>query len=412
MKATRFAIFIIVLALALPTCAAAARDADELRARYWELRDNLIEEPISALYTPTPDEGPGEAALLNALDYVNFIRWLAGFDTPVALDGALNYKAQQSARVQAANRNISHYPDKPDGLADDVYSTGAAASAESNLAMFNWSAPGILSESIVLYTQDDSPSNAATVGHRRWLLSPQLGRTGFGLANDESGGSYATMHILDMSAPSDYDMIMWPSEGAFPAEFLTEDTPWSISPNPDIYDLDASSPSISLTELSSGAHYDFSSLRGSSSDSQFFLISDQLIGDGPCYIFRPALGGEYLQNQVWQVRLDGMVYSDGQRAPAREYTVEIVSLGVIDPTGVEVSYYKTEMVVGESMQMFAQVIPEWADDTAVYWTSSDESIATVDQQGMITAHSAGQVNIAARAVNGRHTEITITVSTE
>ncbi len=58
-----------------------------------------------------------------------------------------------------------------------------------------------------------------------------------------------------------------------------------------------------------------------------------------------------------------------------------------------------EMTIGESKQVSATVLPEGAP-SSVAWTSSDESIAKVSEDGTITAIKHGKVTITATAVDG------------
>lgn len=58
-----------------------------------------------------------------------------------------------------------------------------------------------------------------------------------------------------------------------------------------------------------------------------------------------------------------------------------------------------EMTVGDAKQISANVLPAGAP-SAVAWSSSDESIATVDENGNITAIKHGNVTITATAVDG------------
>ncbi|UII23415.1 Ig-like domain-containing protein [Fulvivirga ligni] len=52
---------------------------------------------------------------------------------------------------------------------------------------------------------------------------------------------------------------------------------------------------------------------------------------------------------------------------------------------------------GTSSQVSAIILPEEADDRSVTWSSSDEAIATVDQNGLVTATANGTVTITATA---------------
>ena len=51
-------------------------------------------------------------------------------------------------------------------------------------------------------------------------------------------------------------------------------------------------------------------------------------------------------------------------------------------------------------QLSATITPEDADNRTVSWTSDNEEVATVDENGLVTAVSVGEANITATAVDG------------
>lgn len=66
----------------------------------------------------------------------------------------------------------------------------------------------------------------------------------------------------------------------------------------------------------------------------------------------------------------------------------------------DVIYFKES---GEKIQLHATVYPEDATNKNVFWTSFDESIATVDQDGNVTAVGEGEVTIEVKTEDGDHT---------
>lgn len=76
-----------------------------------------------------------------------------------------------------------------------------------------------------------------------------------------------------------------------------------------------------------------------------------------------------------------------------------------------VTFDNTELTinVGESKTITATVNPDDATDNTLNWTTSDSSVATVDENGKVTAVSTGVATITATAVSGESATCTITV---
>ena len=61
---------------------------------------------------------------------------------------------------------------------------------------------------------------------------------------------------------------------------------------------------------------------------------------------------------------------------------------------------KAELYCDETLRLNAAVLPENASDGAVRWSSSDPSVATVDENGLVRAHSRGTALITAQTADG------------
>ncbi|MFQ7867357.1 MAG: Ig-like domain-containing protein [Blautia wexlerae] len=65
---------------------------------------------------------------------------------------------------------------------------------------------------------------------------------------------------------------------------------------------------------------------------------------------------------------------------------------------------------GETAQLTAEVTPSYADNKRVTWQSSDEKVATVDENGKVTAVGNGTATITATSVSGSYTAtVSVTV---
>lgn len=391
----------LALFLVLIFCAGGAlgeiHTREEVCAMYAELNVGREGSPYAEEPSAMVEYSAGcltDAALSDALGYVNFFRKLAYLDGNVTLDALYTLRAQHAAVLLAANDALNHDAPRPEGMSDSFYQTAHTGTMSSNIAAINWMADDILNIAMEYFVRDDGEVNLDMLGHRRWLLNPYLGATGFGLANSATGMSYAAMYAHDTSAdPGLWDSVRWPSEGAFPADLTSTDIPWSVTLNPEVYADDFSEISVQLYEKNAGR-----------AELKYFGVNTDNYGAGPCIIFLPDLESmglsDYQQNQVWYVRIEGLRTVDGKSA-SMEYKVEMMSLYPIDPAAVEVEPRALEMDVGDLCVLTAQVVPEWADDVSVSWSSTDESVATVDAEGYVTAIAPGKCEIVATSVNGR-----------
>lgn len=86
-----------------------------------------------------------------------------------------------------------------------------------------------------------------------------------------------------------------------------------------------------------------------------------------------------------------------------------ISATVIPVTSVSLNYDTLSLEEGQSATLVATVFPENATDKGITWTSSNTSVASVSQDGLVTALSSGSATITARA-GDRTTSCQVTVS--
>lgn len=78
---------------------------------------------------------------------------------------------------------------------------------------------------------------------------------------------------------------------------------------------------------------------------------------------------------------------------------------VIEVTGIELGESSVEMTVGTSHKLTATVLPENATEKGVVWESKDESIASVDQEGLVSAVKEGSTQIIVSTANGNFSAV-------
>jgi hypothetical protein len=228
----------------------------------------------------------------------------------VTLDPEYNKLASAAAALCDRIGRLDHTPANP-GLPEKEYKYAYKGTTSCNLA----STPK-LPFSVDLYMNDSDPGNIERVGHRRWVLNPQMMKTGFG-----KGVKFSAMYYPDKSQPKvpDYSAICYPSRGYMPVEYFRPRYAWSVSLNamkfkrpdaktvkPNIYEADADG-------LKTGAalKLDYSN------------VNHEPFGTSHCIIFRPAQL-DMTPGKRYVVEIEG-VAGIGLVGPFT-YLVEFVSL--------------------------------------------------------------------------------------
>ena len=97
-------------------------------------------------------------------------------------------------------------------------------------------------------------------------------------------------------------------------------------------------------------------------------------------------------NQI--VKLENIIFSD---VKARTYRMDplsfVVDVKYVPATSVSISESNIQLEVSDSRQLTASLLPENCTDKTILWKSDNEKVATVSDNGMIIARSAGKCSI-------------------
>ena len=210
------------------------RTAQQLLAKWQDLYPRyegrlFTEEPrVSSPYSA------GEVSpeyLKDCINFLNFIRYTAGYPGDLELSTHANSFLQAGAVVSAANRRISHIPRQPADMSDSFFKN-AQAGCRNNLHASN--DPLHRDPLFIAALNLVNDIGEESLGHRYSVLYAYATAAGFGFAVNESG-DYAA---LSMSTPTSrdevfkYDFFSWPPEGAYPVQFLEgyhTKTAWSVT---------------------------------------------------------------------------------------------------------------------------------------------------------------------------------------
>ena len=246
---------------------------------------NITTQSLGKLTQPFLDDG---------LAYINFARYMAGLPT-VALSDEFNNFAQHGAYVLLATGQFTHYPTNTVNLPDSIFSAGRAACETSNL--------GLRISSLYDFNRacmdDSDSSNISNLGHRRWLLCPEIGYIGMGFIRD-----IAITYIFDDSNDfTDWDTINWPPAGVFPKSEFYAHTAWSVSLGENY--KAGSSTQVKITRQGDGATWTLSNNSVKTGREYFNIESTNYGRSGSCIIFRPDID-EYKSAEEYKVTITGL----------------------------------------------------------------------------------------------------------
>ena len=254
-----------------------------------------INPSLSAPYSPGT---PSDEHMKYALASVNLMRQMAGLPG-VTLNNTYSSYAQHGSVLMAVTGKFQHNFDSSDRPADmdaAFFEKGNTGTSSSNISM--GTAPYYTMPKFTTgYMQDNSGSNVLSVGHRRWILNPKMGQTGFGYAVSPGNTAYSAMYAFDKSAADvDYDFIAWPSSGNFPNTLMSAGDPWSITLNTDKFKasslyLDVSKITVTVT-APDGTAKTFTAADNArdynNKSNAYFTVNTQWYGVPNCIIFRPG----------------------------------------------------------------------------------------------------------------------------
>ena len=292
---------------------------------------------------------PGKLSAVNqqsALNLLNQIRYIAGLGSDVGLLSdqedtvataslvlrlySEQYKAQNGKDI------LTHYPGRAaviaDAAYDGLYSQGYAGAGRSNIAMGY-----TVSSAMLAYMADSDDANIKTVGHRRWILNPTLGRTVFG-----ANGRFSAMYAHDLSGTGGQSKVAWPAQ-EMPLQYFNTKDPWSVSYG---RALTADQVVVTLVRVRDGKTWSFSSAAADG----FFAVENSAYGQKGCVIFRPNGLDSIAIGDTFNVSV-----TDGANHETTRYTVRFFNLDLTacDPLALPESVNALKTASGNELSWSA-----------------------------------------------------------
>lgn len=246
----------------------------------------------------------------NALNALNFYRFVAGIPCDVEYDEQLEYYAQAGTTLLTGVGEMTHYPDKPSGVSQEFYEDGYKGTSSSNLGKGHSNIVDALNRG---WMNDGDANNIAGAGHRAWCLNVPMGKTGFG-----HSGAYTAMWAFDESSEESANpaYVMWPAQ-TMPVEYFYG--PWSVFlENFDYYKYaEEESVKVTMHSKKKGKTYE---LTAADKD----VYGEYLNVSAGCIIFQPGVG--FSSGDEVEVSISGLknIYGEDENI---SYTVHFFSMG-------------------------------------------------------------------------------------
>ncbi len=299
------------------------------------LKDKWVElspKFVGRKFNEVPNlKSPYSSGVLNqefindGVSMVKYLRLLAGLSDDVYASSSANTKSQYGAVLNATSE-FSHTPKKPEDMSTTFYNTAYNATSTSNLS----AGTDGLSNSVKYLMEDSDVSNIDRIGHRRWILLPNLKEFGLGYVEINSGyRKYTVMKVFGglETVDADYDHVLWPNKDYFPTEFIKSNTPWTVTLNPNKYDNKKTSEiRVEITSKKTGVKVNFDKNDTNKSD-KYFNVETNGYGVPYCIIFRPGKDTftQYSSGDIYDVKINNIYLINGDIITF-EYQIEFFDL--------------------------------------------------------------------------------------
>ena len=321
-----------------------------------------------------------EGVLKGTLGYLNAIRAGAGL-RELTLSDTLSDRAQHKAVLTAymAANHITNsnplIPSQPAGVDDEFYNLCKPAAGEN--LYYNGMLGGDFVIGSVNNALQEAYGDTIACGHRYNLLDPGWAQVGFGSCNGQG------VHEFSGYAASDTDVVCWPSKGIMLTNAVHDSYRWTIH----FYGNYAvtEGTTVEITNLNTDTTW-----VESTSSNDYRIVNSSLISfyDGSI---------THSVGDVVQVTVKGLI----QNGKPAEYSYRTVFATTNEDSlsdessDVDISATAMTLRAGKTGKLQAKPKDAEMGDRLIQWSSSDENVATVRADGMVTAVAPGTAVIKA-----------------
>ena len=350
-------------------------------------KENGTQFEIEPVYDSLPLEAGkwNENALLASTDFLNVARVGMGL-TPVELNKDMVDCAQHKAALVCYVNNYGeggadHIFDKPDGVSDEFYNK-AQSYMNENLYY------GDIQKSVANALNDGG--DPIKCGHRYNLLEPSYTEWGVGaVGSGDISVGWQGVHKLANNGNeyNSVELVAWPSNGIFPLNMITTDIGNWTAKFYKNYTV-SEDTEVTIKCLNTGEVYEITKENKNDSGKMLNVVSERQL----TFVDNTV---SYSNGDVFEITLHNVKDSSGKLT---DYTYRSVFKNLSqtsssDIRDITVTPNSAVIGVGDTQKLKIKIEPEESVNIITMFSSSDEKVAIVRQDGLITAVGVGNATI-------------------
>ena len=322
-----------------------------------------------------------DAVLEATTDYLNITRVGLGLGTLELNEDMATAAQHKAVLVYYMNKHdmeTGHNPIKPDGVSEEFYKI---AQSYLNENLYH----GDVQISIIRALNDGN-GDSVTCGHRYNLLEPRYTEWGVGDAGKGLSIQIQACHKFSGNREYDNELVAWPANGITSLEMISNGIGnWTAKfyKNYTVSD----DTTVTVENLATGKKYEITESYGSTKFLRVTKSQNMVTFRDDSIVYKAG--------DVFKITLHNIKDSSGKTT---DYTYRSVFYDFDDDvvsTATDISLNKStvDLTVGSSERVLAKVIPEDADIKLMKFSSANENIAKVRQDGTITGIKEGTTTI-------------------
>ncbi len=368
---------------------------EQMIERYNELLfdvgQNISYERDYSFKNPFVPGEVGKSDKMNALNILNYCRYIVGLPDDIRLNEEYSGDAQAVAYLNAFNGNTAYYNEQRDNFPNMLYQKAEVARQK---VVIGADCDNIADAVLSCWTKDLYDKNIQGASYKFMALSMQMQEIGFGQVDNQ----YA-VYTYDRSRKDHFadDYVMWPAEN-MPYE-LFKNGAFALQLGDGYGRPKVEGVTVDIKSEKTGERWHFTG--ANVPENCHMSVHQDSYDECPCLIF--GVNSKFSCDDKVSVKITGL--SKNGRSVTVERTVNFFSL-----SNVTLNAENVTLGAGEEYQLESEIFTaDTRNNNSIAYISDNEDVAVVSEDGLVTALKAGTATIKAELPNGAYAECKFTV---